>query len=90
LQQFPDFADAYLTLGSIHLYRGNIDQAAQHLQRSLSVAKTEKERSSANFKLGEIALQRHDPALAESRFAEALRDDPKLDASIKTLRQTIH
>ncbi|WP_010583986.1 tetratricopeptide repeat protein [Schlesneria paludicola] len=90
LQQHADFADAYLTLGSIHLYRGNMDQAAQYLQKSLSAARTEKERASANFKLGELALVQHDSAVADSRFAEALHDNPKLDVSIQKLRETIH
>lgn len=89
LQQHPDFADAHLTMGSIHLYRGNTNQAADSLQKSLSVANTEMERAAANLKLGELALRQHDTVTAEARFTEALRENPKLESSIETLRKTI-
>jgi hypothetical protein len=89
LAQHPAFSDGHAILGGINLYRGNLDQAAVCFQAALSHATTERERSAVNLKLGEIYLRQHDRTSADARFAEALRDNPQLEASIDVLRRSI-
>ena len=37
LQQHPDFDDGYVTLGGIHLYRGNLQQASPCFETALAL-----------------------------------------------------
>lgn len=87
LQEHRTFSDGYTTLGGIHLYRGDFEKASACFLDALSRATTESERSAANLKLGEMHLYRHDRASAEARFEAALRDNPRLQASIDALRK---
>jgi tetratricopeptide (TPR) repeat protein len=89
LREHPAFSDGYTTLGGIHLYRGDFDGASACFQAALSQATTEIERSAANLKLGEMYLHRNDRELAEARFGEALRENPKLQPSIDALRRDV-
>ena len=89
VKRFPDFSEAHLTLGGIHLYRGNTEPAAACFQAALERATTELERANANVKLGELELYQHNSASAEARFDEALRDNPQLRATIDSLRKNI-
>jgi tetratricopeptide (TPR) repeat protein len=77
-------------MGGIHLYRGNLEQASACFETAPSEAITAIDRANATMKLGELDLYRHDPASAETRFEEALRDNPKLEASVDALRKSIH
>jgi Tfp pilus assembly protein PilF len=87
LQQYPDYCDAYIILGEIHFYRGNLDQASARYLSALSQARTGKERSAINLRLGEVDLQRKDFAAARAKFEEAVRDDPRLESSIEALQE---
>jgi hypothetical protein len=87
LKQHPAFSDGHAILGGINLYRGNLDRASACFQAALSHATTERERSAVNLKLGEIYLHQNDRASAEERFAEALRVNPQLEASVDALRK---
>jgi len=85
LKQHPNLREAQQTLGQIHLYRGNIDRAAECFQAALSNARKLTERSMANAKLGEIDLRKKDFASAKARIDEASKEDPKLRASLDAL-----
>jgi tetratricopeptide (TPR) repeat protein len=85
LKQFPGFSEAYLTLGGIHLYRGNNKEASEYIQAALKSATTDLERANANVKLGELHLSQHDRASAEADFEQALRDNPTLKETINSL-----
>jgi hypothetical protein len=85
LANFPEDADALITLGGIHFYRGNADTALKNYLSALEKARTPRQRALANFKLGEHSWYSHDEHDAETRFAEALKDDPDLSSSIDFL-----
>jgi tetratricopeptide (TPR) repeat protein len=87
LQQHPDQRDAHIALGDIHYYRGNLDQASVQYQSALSQARTGQERSTMNLRLGEIDLHQQDFAAAKAKFQAALRDDPRLAASVEALEK---
>ncbi len=87
LKQHPSFVDGHQILGDIHLYRGEYDTAISCFQSALSHAKTRKERTSANLKLGEVYLVLKQFDLAKARFADAVKEDPQLEASINALRK---
>ncbi|MFO0918601.1 MAG: hypothetical protein U0872_09835 [Planctomycetaceae bacterium] len=89
LQERPTFGEAYLALGSINLYRGNLEQAAGRLESALSYAQTDETRSKANLKLGELLLLTHDEPGAAAKFEEALRQDPKLEPTVAAVRQKV-
>lgn len=88
LERHPDYSSAHLILGEIHAYRGNPQQAQASYDSALSHAHTPQDRANANLKLGQIALDRHETAAAEAKFAEALRDDPRLKQSVDQVRQS--
>ena len=88
VDEHPDYADAHVIRGDIHLYRGNLDKAAKSFQSALSVARTPHERSQANLRLGEVDLRRNDHASAAAKFKAAVKDDPELATQIDAARQT--
>lgn len=83
----PDQRDAHVALGDIHYYRGNLAPASALYEAALSLSKTGLERSTLNLKLGEIDLHRQDFAAAKAKFQAALRDDPRLAASVEALEK---
>ncbi|TWU14569.1 Tetratricopeptide repeat protein [Symmachiella macrocystis] len=87
LKQHPDYFDAHTILAEIHLYQGNLEQASDRFQTALSLAKTGKERSAINLRLGEIDLHKKDFAAAKIRFQKAVEDDPRLSASVEALEK---
>ncbi len=87
LQQNPNYRDAYIALGDIHSYRGNIDEASARYRSALSQSTNGQERAAMNLRLGEIDLQRNDIAAAKLKFQEALKDDPRLGASVEVLEK---
>ncbi len=87
LRQHPDYRDANIALGDIHFYRGNLDQASAQYESALSLARTGQERSAMNLRLGEIALRQNENAAARAKFQQALRDDPRLAASVEALQK---
>ena len=89
VKKFPSFSEAYLTLGGIHLYRGNPEQASDCFQSALERATTDVERANANVKLGELYLRQDDLVKADERFDEALRENPKLRDAIHLLQKNI-
>lgn len=89
LRQHPDYCDAYVILGGINLYRGNLDRASDCFQSALARARTEQDRSLANLKLGEVFLHRDDYRSAEAKFEAALKGNPRLAAPIDALRKNI-
>lgn len=89
LQQHPAYSDGEVILGGIQLQRGNLDKAGELFRSGLSHATNRRERSSANIKLGELALYQGDQATAEAHFQSALKDNPQLQASIDALRKSI-
>jgi len=82
ISQQPNNRAANVTLGKIHLFRGNLDRAAKCYEQVLALSHTADQRSRANLTLGEIALKKDDPAVAQSRFDAALKDDPELASHI--------
>ena len=89
LKQYPTFIDADTTLGGIHYYRGNLEQASASFRSALAHAGTKDERALVNLRWGEAYLRRNDHAAAEAKFEEALRDDPDLATSIDALRSGV-
>jgi len=87
LRRNPDYRDAHVALGDIQYYRGNFDQASEQYETALSQSKTALQRSPLNLKLGEIALNREDFAAAKDKFRAAVRDDPRLAASVEALEK---
>ena len=87
LKQHPDYFDALTTLAEIHLYQGNLEQASNRFQTALSHAKTGKERSAINLRLGEIDLHKKDFAAAKIKFQKAVQDDPGLSTSVEALEK---
>ncbi len=73
-------------LGELLFIRGKLDRAARCLQTALVYAKSNEDRVSINYQLGTVltAQQRFD--LAQSRFREALRDNPEYEPAAKALR----
>ncbi len=86
LEDAPDYRAGHVTLGKIHLYRGDLNSAADCYENALAVSRTAQERSRANLTLGEIAQEAEDYATAEARFAAALHDDPQLAELIESGR----
>ena len=84
-EHFPDDSDILITLGGIHFYRGNADVALKYYLNALENAKTSRHRALANFKLGEHSWFSNNKDDAEFRFAEALKYDPRISASIDLL-----
>lgn len=89
VERRPSLATAHQLLGEIHLHRGNFDQAVRSLQIAFSHARSKKERTNANLKLGEVYLNQGQIELAKAKFQEALLDNPKLESSIDALRKGI-
>ena len=89
LQQHPNYSDGLVILGGVQLQRGNLDKAEELLRAGLSHARTRRERSAAHLKLGELHLYRKDQTAADASFAEALRDNPKVQESVDLLRKNI-
>jgi hypothetical protein len=90
LQRFPQDSDILVTLGGIHFYRGNPEVARADYLAAGENAKTPRQRALANFKLGEYALSMRNEKEADSRFTEALKEDPGLSSSIASLRNRSH
>lgn len=86
LRQHPAFSDGHMALGGIELLRGDFEKATASFQAALAHATTADERANANLKLGEISLYKQDPASAKARMDDAVRDNPRLKASIEALR----
>jgi len=87
LQEHPDDRDAHMAMGEIQRYRGNLDQASASFEAALLHAKTARDRSVANLKLGEIDLVRNDHASAKAKFEQAQADDPELAAALDEIRE---
>jgi len=87
VKEHPGFSEGYTALGAIHLYRGNLDKASEYLQAALVHATTKHERSAANLKLGELCINQRDPASAKAKFADALKDNPELEAAVASVRK---
>lgn len=75
-------------MGAIHLLSGQFDRAAASFKNVLYLATSAQERATANLKLGIIGLYLNDPASADARFADAIRDNPELEPEITGLRRS--
>ena len=87
LKRNPTFGEGYATLGSIYHFRGNLEKASDLFATALAKATTKNQRAGANLKLGMVHLRQHELTLAEAKFAEALQDDPTVQASIDALHK---
>lgn len=85
IDDHPTFAESYIALGDIEHYRGNIEQAVSKYEMGLSLATTSLVRGNANFKLGEVYLHKKQFELANDRFQQAMKEDPKLEPTIKSV-----
>jgi tetratricopeptide (TPR) repeat protein len=83
----PTYSQAYLMLGGIHVKKGNLDAAMGAFEKALSYSKNVDERTRANFGIGETYLLKKEFELAKAKFAEAIKDNPELEASIDAMHK---
>jgi tetratricopeptide (TPR) repeat protein len=88
VQNFPGSKEGYETMGALHLLSGQFDRAAASFKNVLYLASSEQERATANLKLGIIGLYQNDPASADARFNDAIRENPGLEPEITGLRRS--
>ena len=74
-----------MLLGFLQIKTGNLDAAQRFFELALNDALTDDERMRANMGLGEVYICRKEFDLAKSKFDEALRYNPQLEASVKLL-----
>ena len=87
--QHPELSDAHMALGTIHFYRGNLDQSVACLTSAIANATTAQQRSLANLKLAEVYLHQNNPTAAKAILDAVPPDDPDLNTSIEALRQRV-
>lgn len=87
VERQPTLADGHQLLGEVYVHRGSFGSAIQSFQSALSFAKTKKQRTSANLKLGEIYLVQKDPDNAKVHFQAAVDENPQMQSIIKGLRK---
>jgi hypothetical protein len=72
----PKQSEAWMALGGIHLYLGNLDQSFDDFQKALSHSIQKSKRAAVLARLGELELHRGNSAAAEANFEQALQADP--------------
>ena len=83
----PNYLEAYMMLGTIRIKKSDLDAALNCFEKAVSHSATAEERSKAKLRIGEVYVLRKEFALAKSKFEEAIKDDPKLEASIDAARR---
>ncbi|WP_010583992.1 tetratricopeptide repeat protein [Schlesneria paludicola] len=87
VQRQPSSADGHQLLGEVYVHRGSFGQAIQSFEAALSFAKTKKQRTNANLKLGEIYLVQKDSDRAKAHFQAAVNESPQIQSVLKSLRK---
>ncbi|MCA9013233.1 MAG: tetratricopeptide repeat protein, partial [Planctomycetaceae bacterium] len=86
LKQRPDSANAWLVFGEIDLSRGRPDEAFKSFESAFSCATTDRERSTASLKQGEVYAIRKQYQSARQKFEQALQYNPRLKSTLDSRR----
>jgi len=76
LRQHPEDSQSHRLLGELYLRLGRFDESLKSLQSAAFSARSDSDRASAHFRLGQLYALRKNPAAVEREFREPLTIQP--------------
>ncbi len=76
LRQHPEDSQSHRLLGELYLRLGRFDESLKSLQSAASSARSDSDRASAHYRLGQLYVLRKNPVAAEREFRDALTIQP--------------
>jgi tetratricopeptide (TPR) repeat protein len=83
----PEHADSWRLLGRLHRQRGELDEAEECLARAIEL---DPRNVAAHYNLGELYLDREDPAQAAAHFARVFSLGPGSEYAAQLVAMGIH
>ncbi len=76
LRQHPEDSQSHRLLGELYLRLGRFDESLKSLQSAASSARSDSDRASAHFRLGQLDVLRKNPVAGQREFRDAITIQP--------------